>query len=49
MKLLQTVVGMGLFRYSWILLPFGPIICLGIIIGGVTGVIRAIRGLLSRV
>ena len=49
LKLLQTVLGVWFFRFSWFIIPFGPIICLGIIIGGFTGVIRAIRGLLSRV
>ncbi len=46
LKLLQTLVGAWFFRISWIIIPFGPIICLGVIISGVTGVIRAIRGLL---
>ena len=46
LKILQTLVGAWFFRFSWIIIPFGPIICLGVIIGGVTGVIRAIRGLL---
>ena len=48
-KLLQTVLGFLSFRISWIIIPFGPLISLGIIIGGITGVIRAIRGLLSRI
>ncbi|MBR5400893.1 MAG: J domain-containing protein [Treponema sp.] len=48
-KLLQTVAGVWFFRYSWFIFPIGPLICLGIIIGGFTGVFRAIRGLLSRV
>ena len=46
LKVLQTLAGAWFFRISWIMIPFGPIICLGVIIGGVTGVIRAIRGLL---
>ena len=49
LKLLQSVLGVLFFRYSWFIFPFGPIICLGIIIGGFTGVFRAVRGLLSRV
>ena len=49
LKLLQTVAGAWLFRFSWFIIPFGPIICLGLIVGGITGVVRAIRGLLSRV
>ena len=49
LKLIQTVLGMWSFRVSWILFPFGPLISVGIVIGGIAGVIRAIRGLLSRV
>ena len=49
LKLLQSVLGVLFFRYSWFIFPFGPIICMGIIIGGFTGVFRAVRGLLSRV
>ena len=46
LKLLQTVAGVWFLRFSWFIIPFGPIICLGIIIGGFTGIVRAIRGLL---
>ena len=46
LKILQTAAGMWLLRFSWFIIPFGPLICLGIIIGGFTGVVRAIRGLL---
>ena len=46
LKLLQTVAGVWFFRFSWFIIPFGPIICIGLIIGGISGVIRAIRGLL---
>ena len=49
LKLLQAVLGVMFFKYSWFIFPFGPIICLGIIIGGFTGVFRAVRGLLSKV
>ncbi len=47
-KILQMLIGAWAFKFSWILFPIGPIICLGLMIGGVTGVIRAIRGLLRR-
>ena len=49
LKVLQTLLGVWFFRISWIIIPFGPLICLGVIIGGITGVVRAIRGLISRV
>ena len=46
LKLLQAVVGVWFFVPSLWLFPIGPIICGSVIIGGVAGVIRAIRGLL---
>lgn len=46
LKLLQTVAGVWFFMPSLWIFPIGPIVCIGLIIGGVAGVIRAIRGLL---
>ena len=46
LKLLQAVAGVWFFVPSLWFFPIGPIICGSLIIGGVTGVIRAIRGLL---
>ena len=45
LKLLQTIVGLTFFRYSWFIIPFGPIICIGIIVNGVSGVIKSLKGL----
>ena len=45
LKLLQTFVGLTFLRYSWFIIPFGPIICIGVIINGVSGVIRSLKGL----
>ena len=45
-KILQTVVGVFLFRLAWII-PFGFIICLGIFISGVSGIFTAIRGIVN--
>ena len=45
LKLLQTIVGLTFLRYSWFIIPFGPIICIGVIINGVSGVIRSLKGL----
>ncbi len=45
LKALQTMVGMMFFRFSWFIIPFGPIICIGVIVNGVSGVIKALKGL----
>lgn len=45
LKALQTVVGLMFFRFSWFIIPFGPIICIGVIVNGVSGVIKALKGL----
>lgn len=47
LKALQTFVGFTFFRFSWIIIPFGPIICIGVIVNGVSGVIKALKGLLK--
>ena len=45
LKALQTFVGFTFFRFSWIIIPFGPIICIGVIVNGVSGVIKSLKGL----
>jgi molecular chaperone DnaJ len=45
LKALQTFVGLMFFRYSLYIIPFGPIICIGVIVNGVSGVIRSLKGL----
>ena len=42
-----AIAGLGLFflRFSWILLPFGPILCLAAIAHGISGVSRGLRRL----
>ena len=45
LKAVQTIVGLSFFRFSWFIIPFGPIICIGVIINGVSGVIRSLKGL----
>ena len=40
-------IGLAFLRYSWLLLPFGPILCLAAIVNGFTGTIRALRILFS--
>ena len=45
LKVLQTIVGMMFFRFSWFIIPFGPIICIGVIVNGVSGAFRALKGM----
>ena len=47
LKVLQTLVGLMFFRFSWFIIPFGPIICIGIIVNGISGVIKSLKGLLN--
>lgn len=46
LKILQTCVGLLLFRAFWWLLPFGPLVCLGIVVTGISGATNALRELL---
>lgn len=45
LKILQILVGMMFFKFSWFIIPFGPVICIGVIANGVSGVIRSLKGL----
>ena len=45
LKALQTFVGLMIFRFSWFIIPFGPIICIALIVNGVSGVIRSLKGM----
>lgn len=45
-KIAQTAIGGALFAFSFII-PFGFIICLGVIINGVIGIGKAISGLIN--
>ena len=45
LKAIQTFVGFTFFRFSWFLIPFGPIICIGVIVNGISGIIRSLKGL----
>lgn len=45
LKVLQTIVGMMFFRFSWFIIPFGPIICIGVIVNGVSGIIKSLKGM----
>lgn len=45
-RVLQTISGFFLLRIFWWLLPFGPLICLGIIGTGISGAVKALQNLL---
>ena len=45
LKAIQTFVGFTFFRFSWIIIPFGPIICIGVIVNGISGIIKSLKGL----
>ncbi len=43
MKIGQILIGLFFFRFSWIIIPFGPLLCLGLLVTGFTGALRALR------
>lgn len=43
MKIGQIFIGLFFFRFSWIIIPFGPLLCLGLLVTGFTGAVRALR------
>ena len=45
LKVLQTFIGFTFLRFSWFIIPFGPIICIGVIVNGISGVFKSIKGL----
>lgn len=45
LKALQIFVGLMFFRFSWFIIPFGPIICIGVIVNGISGAIKALKGI----
>ena len=45
LKALQTFVGLTFLRFSWYIIPFGPIICICVIVNGITGLVQAVKGL----
>ncbi len=44
-KLLQTIVGIVFFRYSFFIIPFGFIICVAVIGNGIKGMISSLNGI----
>lgn len=47
-NIVKALAGIWFFRFSWMIFPFGPLICIGVIASGFVGVIRAIRGLIFK-
>lgn len=43
MKVGQIIIGLFFFKFSWIIIPFGPLLCLGLLVTGFTGALRALR------
>lgn len=43
MKVGQIFIGLFFFRFSWIIIPFGPLLCLGLLATGISGAVRALR------
>ena len=46
LKVVQTIAGFALFRMFFWLLPFGPLVCLGIIGTGISGAIKSLSRLI---
>ena len=46
-NLLSLFAGLFLFRFSFILLPIGPILCIMVIANGISGALRAIKFILT--
>lgn len=42
LKLAQTVIALEFLRYSWLIFPIGPLICLGVIINGSIGAVNSL-------
>lgn len=45
LKLLQTIVGIFFFRYSFFIIPFGFIICIAVIANGIKGMVKSLSGI----
>lgn len=46
-NILSTILGLYILRFSWLLLPIGPIIALSVTIKGITGIVRSIGYLIK--
>ncbi|MDR3311673.1 MAG: DnaJ domain-containing protein [Spirochaetaceae bacterium] len=44
---LSLLAGIIFFRFSWFILPFGPILCLAAVINGIRGIIRGLSRLFA--
>lgn len=43
LKVGQIIIGLFFFRFSWIIIAFGPLLCLGLIVTGFSGALNALR------
>ena len=46
-KGLVFLLGLFFLRYSWIIIPFGPLLCFAAIVNGASGMVSALRGLFA--
>lgn len=47
MKVGQIFLGFFLFRITWFIIPFGPLVCIGLIGTGFSGALRTLRMILK--
>ena len=43
----QTLAGLFLLKFTWFLIPFGPLVCFALIGTGISGATRALRGIFN--
>lgn len=43
LKVGQIIIGLFFFRFSWIIIAFGPLLCLGLLATGFSGALNALR------
>jgi len=43
LKVIQIFVGFGLFKILWFFIPFGPLVCFGLIANGFSGAAKSLR------
>ena len=48
LKVLQTFVGFTFLRFSWFIIPFGPIVCIAVIVNGISVAFRALKGMFKK-
>jgi molecular chaperone DnaJ len=46
-KFVILCAGLFFLRYSWFIIPIGPILCIAAIVNGVSGIMRAVKGIFA--